>query len=67
MNRERITKFDGPACAAGRLTAADRIGIVNGNEFWPIHDSDPICAVRRFATPVELASVRSPFTPLLRL
>ena len=67
MNRERITKFDGPACATGRLTAADRIGIVNGTEFWPFTIPIRFAAVRRFATPVELASVRSPFTPLLRL
>jgi len=31
-DRERITKFDGPACAAGRLTPTDRIAIMNGME-----------------------------------
>ena len=60
--RNREEWFDGPADAAGRLTPANRIGILSGPDRAAVQDSDPIrrCASLRDARRTAAGS------PLLR-
>ena len=54
QRRQRFVRFDGSACAAGRLAWADRIAKMNATQLdWALVFAIRSTHARRFATPVE--------------